>query len=325
MAKMKAELTHEYHQREGASFRDRFFADVERFAQIGSATAPLSNWLGKLPGSGLLLEKALGIARERDLPTFERRSLVDRIADRDPGVAPEDADRKVLLFPDTYTNYSDPDIGMAAVRVLEAAGVHVDVPSDVTGSGRPPFSKGFLDLARERAEQNVDELTPKIREGWDVVVVEPSDAVMFQSDYRDLLDGEEVDLVASNTYGVTEYLDRFDLDLSVEVPDERVTYHGHCHQKATVRDLHAPRALERVGYDVEILDSGCCGMAGSFGYESEHYSMSEAIGEILFDQVEESSGDLIAAPGTSCRSQLKDRDRDADEPPHPVELLDRVL
>ncbi|HMB49998.1 MAG TPA: FAD-linked oxidase C-terminal domain-containing protein, partial [Natronoarchaeum rubrum] len=113
MAKMKAELTHEYHQREGASLRDRLFANVELAAKLGSATAPLSNWLTKLPGAGVLAEKALGIARERDLPTFERRSFVDRMADRDPAVSVENAERKALVFPDTYTNYSDPEIGMA--------------------------------------------------------------------------------------------------------------------------------------------------------------------------------------------------------------------
>jgi FAD/FMN-containing dehydrogenase/Fe-S oxidoreductase len=323
MAKMKAELTHEYHQREGSSLRDRLFANVELTAKLGSATAPLSNWLPKLPGAGALTEKLLGIARERDLPTFERRSLVDRMADREPGVAEAEAERKALVFPDTYTNYSDPDIGMAAVRALEAAGVHVAVPSEVTGSGRPPFSKGFLDLARERAAENVDALAPKVREGWDVVVVEPSDAVMFQSDYRDLLSGEAVDLLADNTYGVMEYLDLFELDVPATGDGRAVTYHGHCHQKATKRERHASAVLERAGYDVDALDSGCCGMAGSFGYEAEHYSMSRAIGSILFDQVEASDGNLVTAPGTSCRSQLAERDADAEKPPHPVELLDR--
>ncbi|SNZ05032.1 FAD/FMN-containing dehydrogenase [Natronoarchaeum philippinense] len=325
MAKMKAELTHEYHQREGSSLRDRLFANVETAAKLGSATAPLSNLATKLPGAGVLAEKLLGIARERELPTFQRRSFVDRMDDRTPSVGVAEAERKALVFPDTYTNYSDPEIGMAAVRVLEAAGVHVAVPTEVTGSGRPPFSKGFLDLARERARHNVAELAPLVADGWDVVVVEPSDAVMLQSDYRDLLTGEAVDRVAGNTFGVLEYLDLFDLDPSIDADGEAVTYHGHCHQKASKRDMHAPAVLDRAGYDVDVLDSGCCGMAGSFGYEEEHYSMSRSIGSILFDQIDESGGETVTAPGTSCRSQLAERDGNAEKPAHPVELLDRTL
>ena len=324
MAKLKAELTHEYHQREGASLRDRLFANAELVATVGSAIAPLPNWLGKFPGSGILAEKIVGIARERDLPTFERRSLVNQAADRDVEVSEGEADRKVLLFPDTYTNYSDPDIGLAAIRVLEAAGVHVKVPEDVTGSGRPPFSKGFLGLARQRAEKNVAELAPEVKEGWDVVFIEPSDAVMVQSDYLDLLDGEDVDRVAANSYGIMEYLNGFALDVPTG-GDASVTYHGHCHQKATKRDHHVANVLERAGYDVDELDSGCCGMAGSFGYEAEHYSMSRAIGSILFEQVERSDGEVVTTPGTSCRSQLGERDGAAEKPPHPVELLERLL
>ncbi len=324
MAKLKAELTHEYHQREGASLRDRLFANVELVATVGSAIAPLPNWFGKLPGSGILTEKLVGIARERDLPTFERRSLVDQAADRDVEVSEEEADRKVLLFPDTYTNYSDPEIGLAAIRVLEAAGAHVRVPEDVTGSGRPPFSKGFLELARQRAEKNVAELAPDVEDGWDVVFIEPSDAVMVQSDYLDLLDGEDVERVAGNSYGIMEYLNGFALDVPTG-GDAAVTYHGHCHQKATKRDHHVATVLERAGYDVDELDSGCCGMAGSFGYEAEHFSMSRAIGSILFDQVERSDGELITTPGTSCRSQLGEWDRTTEKPPHPIELLERLL
>ena len=324
MAKLKAELTHEHHKREGASLRDRLFANVELVATLGSATAPLSNWFGKLPGSGILTEKLAGIARERDLPTFERRSLVEQAADRDVEVTVEEADRKVLLFPDTYTNYSDPEIGLATIRVLEAAGVHVRVPEDVTGSGRPPFSKGFLELARKRAEKNVAELVPDVRDGWDVVFIEPSDAVMVQSDYLDLLDGEDVERVAANSYGIMEYLNGFALDVPTG-GDAAVTYHGHCHQKATKRDHHVTNVLERAGYDVDELDSGCCGMAGSFGYEAEHYSMSRAIGSILFDQVGRSDGEIVTTPGTSCRSQLGERDGATEKPPHPVELLERLL
>ncbi|QLH78959.1 FAD-binding protein [Halosimplex rubrum] len=326
MAKLKAEVEHAHHEEHGTSLRERVFANVDRLSALGSATAPVSNWLQKLPGSGLVTERVLGIARERTLPTFERESFVDWFAGRDAGVPESEAERTALVFPDTYTNYSHPEAGKAAVRVLEAAGVHVDVPDDVAASGRAAHSKGFLDTARERAERNVDELAPRVADGWDLVVVEPSDAVMFQHDYLDLLSGAAAETVAANAYGVCEYLDRFRLDgdIDFDAPAESLTYHGHCHQKATKKDHHAVGVLRRAGYEVDALDSGCCGMAGSFGYEAEHYSMSKAIGSILYDQVADSDGDQVVAPGASCRSQLDDRDGE-ESPPHPVERLSDAL
>ena len=326
MAKLKAEVEHAHHEEAGASLRERVFANVDRVSALGSATAPLSNWVQRLPGADRLGEKLLGVARERSLPTFEREPFAERFASRGPAVPAEDADHRVLLFPDTYTNYSHPEAGEAAVRVLEAAGVHVRVPDGLAPSGRAAHSKGFLDVSRERARTNVDALAPRIREGWDVVVAEPSDAVMFQSDYLDLLSGADAEAVAANTYGVCEYLDRNRLDdeIAFDAPAEPLAYHGHCHQKATKKDHHAVGVLRRAGYDVDALDSGCCGMAGSFGYEAEHYSMSRAIASILFDQIDDSDGETVVAPGASCRSQIGD-DEGREAPPHPVERLADAL
>jgi FAD/FMN-containing dehydrogenase/Fe-S oxidoreductase len=325
MAKLKAEVEHEYHQRNGASLRDHLFANIEALSALGSALSPLSNWMTHLPGADWLMEKTVGIARERPLPTFHYESIIDWFEERGPRVSESEATGNVLLFPDTYTNYNHPDSGKAAVRVLEAAGIHVQIPDGVAGSGRPPHSKGFIDKARDEAEQNVGMLAPMIEDGWDVVVVEPSDAVMFQLDYLDLLSGSEVEAVAENTYGVMEYIDDFRLDESMafDASDEPLTYHGHCHQKATKKDHHAVGVLRRAGYSVDALDSGCCGMAGSFGYESEHYSMSKAIARILYDQVDESDGETVVAPGASCRSQLSDYE--GEEPPHPIEKVDEVV
>ncbi|MFO8114877.1 MAG: heterodisulfide reductase-related iron-sulfur binding cluster, partial [Halorubrum sp.] len=138
-----------------------------------------------------------------------------------------------------------------------------------------------------------------------------------------LLDGDDVEAVSAAAYGVLEYLDagRVDERLAFDAPSESLTYHGHCNQKATNKDHHAVGVLRRAGYDVDPLDSSCCGMAGSFGYESEHYDLSKAIGRILFDQVDESHGETVTAPGASCRSQLGDRDADAENPPHPIEKV----
>jgi len=326
MAKLKAEVTHAYHQEHGSSVRDRIFANVDALAGLGSAFAPLSNLATKVPGARTVLEKAVGIAPERTLPSFRRTTLQDWFDERGPQVPADEAERQALLFPDTYTNYSHPEVGKAAVRVLEAAGVHVQL-ANRTDSGRPAHSKGFLDKSRATARDNVDALVPAVEEGWDVVLVEPSDAVMFQSDYLDLLSGEDVETLAANAYGVCEYLDTFRLDEGADwdTAGETLTYHGHCHQKATKKDHHAVGVLRRAGYDVDPLDSGCCGMAGSFGYEAEHFSMSKAIGSILFDQIGESRGDTVVAPGASCRTQLDDWDESDGEPPHPVEKLDAAL
>jgi FAD/FMN-containing dehydrogenase/Fe-S oxidoreductase len=332
MAKLKVEVMNEYHDRHGASLRERFFAHVEPLARLGSKTAPVSNWLRDLPGADYLEREVLGLAPERDLPNFAGESLREWFADRGAAVDPDEAVRKALLVPDTYTNYVHPETGKAAVRVLEAADVHVQIPGQTTGSGRPPHSKGFVDLARERAERNVDALALPLENGWDAVLVEPSDAVMFQSDYLDLLTGRDVRTVAENTYGVMEYLDTFGLDPAADADADahvdagvagadRLTYHGHCHQKATSKDHHTASVLADAGFEVDPLDSTCCGMAGSFGYEREHYSMSKAVGDILYDQVADSDGDRVVAPGTSCRTQIADE----TEVEHPVVVLAEAL
>ncbi|MEF8839458.1 MAG: FAD-linked oxidase C-terminal domain-containing protein [Haloarculaceae archaeon] len=328
MAKLKAEVVHEHHQREGTSVRDRLFANVERVLSLGSTFAPLSNWTMSVPGVDWVMEKTVGIARERDFPAFHRNTFRTWWQSRGGAtVAEGDAERKALLLADPYTNYSHPDVGQAAVEVLEAAGVHVHVPEEVGDSGRPAFSKSMLDKARAVAEANVDALAPYVQEGWDVVTVEPSDAVMYQLDYLDLLSGPDVEAVADHAYGVFEYLDGHSLDeaIAFDAPDVSLAYHGHCQQKATRKDHHAVGVLRRADYEVDALDSGCCGMAGSFGYEVEHYSMSTAIRSILYDQVDESPAEQVVAPGASCRSQLLDYGRSDEEPPHPIEMAAAAL
>ena len=323
LAKLKAEVKHQHHQEEGTGLRSRVFGNIDTLSKLGSKTAPLSNIAPKIPGSRIVMEKVLGISRERELPTFSSESLEEWFEDRGGSTIPVgDADGKVLLFPDTYTNYNYPEPGKRAVEVLEAAGVHVRIPSDLEPSGRAAFSMGMLDRARERAEHNVEALRPYVDKGWSVVFIEPSDAVMFQDEYRDLVDGTTVDVVSGAAYGIMEYLDvtRADERLSFDAPAESLTYHGHCNQKATNKDHHAVGVLRRSGYEVDPLDSSCCGMAGSFGYEAEHYELSQGIGQILFRQVEKSDGDVVTAPGASCRSQLGDRPNES-RPPHPIEMM----
>ncbi len=326
MAKLKAEVTHEYHQREGASLRDRVFANFDTVSRVASALAPLSNLALRLPGAGRIAEATVGIAAERDLPTFRRKTFTDWFAKREPQVSEEEATRRVVLFPDTFTNFNNPARGRATVEVLEAAGVHVTL-ADVTDSGRPAHSKGFLGKSRSIARRNVSELLSSVENGWDVVLIEPSDAVMLQSDYLDLLgdtaDADAAERLAGNSYGVMEYLDRFRLDEAIDADGTgSLTYHGHCHQKATSKDHHAVGVLRRAGYEVDPLDSTCCGMAGSFGYEAEHYSMSKAIAGLLYDQIDDSPGERVVAPGASCRSQIG---AEYEAPAHPAEALADAL
>ncbi len=322
LAKLKAEVKHQYHQEEGSSLRDWLFAHIDTVSMLGSRFAPISNWGQQLPGARVLLEKSVGIARNRTLPSFTATPFSTWMNERSPRVSLDDATHKVLLFPDTYTEYSDPEIGKAAVRVLESLGCHVDVVSNVKSSGRAPYSKGFLDEAREIAEQNIDELAPWVERGWSVVCLEPSDVSMFHDEYFSLLEHESVNPIAAETYGIFEFLNTYNLveSLDVTVDDRRLTYHGHCNQKALNEAYHAPAVLEQCGFSVDVLDSGCCGMAGSFGYESEHFGLSKSIGSILVNQVTSSDGRTVIAPGVSCRTQLKDSSIDSPIE-HPIETL----
>ncbi|MEF8780539.1 MAG: FAD-linked oxidase C-terminal domain-containing protein [Haloferacaceae archaeon] len=323
LAKLKTEVKHQHHEEHGSDLRERLFRDIDRWSAMASRFAPLANLGRKLPGARALLSRTLGIAPDRELPQFSSESLEGWFDARGGCRVPEsEATDRVVLFPDTYTNYSYPAAGKAAVEVLETAGVHVAMPDGLAPSGRAAFSQGFLGEVRSRAETNVRELAPLVEGGRSVVFVEPSDAVMFQDEYQDVLSGPDVEKVSAASYGVLEYLDvgRIDEQLSFEAPDQSLTYHGHCNQKAINKDHHAVGVLRRAGYEVDPLDSGCCGMAGSFGYEAEHYDLSKAIGRILFGQVAESPGEEVTAPGASCRTQLGDRPGER-HPPHPIEKV----
>jgi Fe-S oxidoreductase/FAD/FMN-containing dehydrogenase len=330
LAKLKAEVKHEYHQEKGTGLRSRLFGNIDRVSALGSTLAPLANAAQRLPGSGLVGEKVLGIAADRDLPKFTRQTLLDWYEARGgPQVSREDATDSVVLFPDTFTTYSYPEPGKAAVEVLEAADIHVRIPDkdDLAPSGRAAFSIGLLDEAHERAQTNLEALAPYVADGWSVVFVEPSDAAMFQDEYLDLLDDERVEDIAVAAYGVCEYLNTHAVyeRTSFDAPGEHLAYHGHCNQKALNRGFHAAATLRQAGYEVDHLNSSCCGMAGSFGYEAEHYDLSKAIGRILYDKVQESPGETVVAPGVSCRSQLGEDDFEGEHPPHPVEKLREAL
>jgi FAD/FMN-containing dehydrogenase/Fe-S oxidoreductase len=320
MAKLKIEITNEYRSRNGTIFRDRIFSNIGVLMSIGSSFSPLSNIILQNDLVGTLLEKTIGIGHERKLPIFHRETFAKWATKDTPSGS---GIRKVLVVPDIFTNYVYPNAGIDSVKVLKKLGFEVQVMNRVMDTGRASYSKGFIEMSRKRAEKNIELLVRFIRQGWDVVMIEPSEAEMISTDYLDLLRGEDVSLVSKNTYDICEYIDLFGENIEHEVPKHKLIYHGHCHQKASGKSDHAANMLRKFGYTVKNIDSGCCGMAGSFGYESEHVSMSSSIGQILFDQIETEPDGEVIAPGASCRSQLSNYLREC--PAHPIEKLAEIL
>ncbi|WP_435064894.1 LUD domain-containing protein [Halobaculum sp. EA56] len=302
----------------------RLFGNFETLARLGSATAPLSNWGANLGPVRAAMDRWLGVAPERDLPAFERETLVDWFEDRGgPRVSREMARREAVLYPDVYTNHVAVDRGRAAVRTLEALGVRVRVPeSAAVGSGRAPLSQGMIETARGKAERCRDALLPELDAGRDVVVIEPSDLAAFEREYGKLLPESDADRLAEGSYEVLEYV--FGLLENGADPGgltggdgEPVAYHAHCQQRTLDLEAHTVAVLERLGYEVDTSETECCGMAGSFGYKSQYYELSMDVGEPLAEQF--GDADRVLASGTSCCEQL---DALLGEPAeHPVEAI----
>ena len=310
----------------GIDLQKRLFGNFDTLARLGSAFAPLSNWMAQTGPVRSLLERTLGVDRRRELPSFERESLVEWFADRGSTVAPAAADRQVALYPDAYTNYVRTDRGKAAVRVLESLGVHVEVPA-AGESGRAPLSQGMVATARDNAESVYEALAPAVAADRDVVVIEPSDLAMFHREYDRLLSADAAAALRENSYELMEYVyglieNGADRDVLTDGTGERVAYHSHCQQRTLDLEPYTVAVLEARGFDVVTSDVECCGMAGSFGYKTEYYDLSVDVGESLTDQFSttETEDRTVVASGTSCLEQL-----DAlltRRPTHPVRLLD---
>ena len=342
MAKLKYEFLDRYNRTHGMSLRDRIFADINLLNRLGSRFAPLSNWAVSNPLGKLINQVFLKIHSRRTLPPFARQSFPDwfeKRASLTPGPSAAgrglaeglDEGSTVVLFNDTFMNYNYPEVGVAAVEVLERAGFEVVLASPSTSSdtgslaslrtgvrccGRPMISKGMLDKARAHAQRNVEALYPYAERGIPIVGCEPSCLLTFRDEYPDLLtDGQDrhkATVVASNSYLIDEFLtmlqDKGKLALEFTDAGKKVLFHGHCHQKALVGTRSSMAALRMPsGYQVEEVNSGCCGMAGSFGYEREHYDISMAIGrQRLFPTVEAKDEDWeVAVMGVSCRQQIE--------------------
>jgi len=321
MARFKSEFLADYWSRHGVSRHARMLGNARTLAQWGSAFAPVSNWVMNSGVSKYVAEKSLGIDRRRALPTFASRPL--------SAMAPRADERSTaILFSDTFTNYYDPDIGMAAIEVLRAAGVNAGVAAHHC-CGRPQISKGLLGEARTLAARNADALHPHARAGRKLVFCEPSCLSAVREDAPSLLRGEARDKareVAAACVLFEEFAQTAVKNLNLAQGPPEILLHGHCHQKSMGLVAPARALLAQIpGSTVIDLDAGCCGMAGSFGYSAEHFDVSRAIGErkLLPAVRAKKPGAVVVASGTSCRHQVKDFT--AERAVHPAVLLRSLL
>ncbi len=313
MAKLKYEFLNQYRKTNGYSARDQLFGSLATVSKIGSFFAPLSNWGNRMPLARRMMETSFGIDRRRQLPPFASQTFTQWFAAR--GGSPESAAKlgEVALFPDTFTNYNHPELGIAAVEVMEALGYRVIAP-DMRCCGRPMLSKGMMDRARANAKHNVERAHRLVERGVKLVGIEPSCILSFADDYTDLrgVDADKASAVAENTMLVEQFVAHAleqgaTLDLDPARLPKKILFHGHCHQKALVGTSAAMSLLDSLeGVEATEINAGCCGMAGSFGYEVEHYDISMRIGELaLFPAIREHEGDFtIIAEGVSCRQQI---------------------
>ncbi|XVH33428.1 LUD domain-containing protein (plasmid) [Haloferacaceae archaeon DSL9] len=305
----------------GPAFRKRLFGNFETLAKAGSATAPLSNWLADSAVGRSMLSR-VGVHAERSLPKFERETFVAWASARTSPPASNPV-RRAVVYPDAYTNYVLTDRGKAAVRALESLGVEVIVP-EAPESGRAPLSQGMLATAEQKANGVHEALAKHIDDGYDVVVIEPSDLAMFKREYEKVLPAADYEIIAEHSFDVLEYvfglLTQHDVDPEPLYADGRaVFYHAHCQQRTLGLDQHTIAVLERLGYDVETSSVECCGMAGSFGYKSEFYELSMDVGSDLHLQLEEADDRTVVASGTSCTEQIGALG--GGHPQHPIELI----
>jgi FAD/FMN-containing dehydrogenase/Fe-S oxidoreductase len=302
VARFKSEFLVDYWSRHGTPLEARALGRARTLAQWGSRLAPLSNWLLDTGLARRVNEQLLGVDRRRTLPRF-RRDTLERLAPKPWEPA------GVLLFTDTFTNHYEPEVGLAALDVLAAAGLRPSLAPNVC-CGRPQISKGLLDDARTLAAQNTERLHPHAAGGRPLVFCEPSCLSAVREDAPALLRGElreQAEAVARVSVLFETMVLAHVGRLPLQPLSAPVILHGHCHQKAMGLVPPARQLLAAIpGTTVSVIDSGCCGMAGSFGYARAHYEVSRAIGErVLFPAVRNKpAGAIVVAAGTSCRHQL---------------------
>jgi Fe-S oxidoreductase len=316
MARMKTEFLYHYRKRHGSSMKDRLVASLPRYAPWAARLAPLLNLRDRLPGAAGLSEKWLGLSAKRSLPRWR----ADTFLSSAPAAAQAaDGVPEVVLFADTFNNYFESENAAAAFRVLRAAGYHVHVARAPGESrplccGRTYLAAGQVDEARQEARRTIDALMPFVRRGVPVVGLEPSCLLTMRDEFLAYGFGEEARQLAGAAMLFEEFLARESkagrLKLKLKaLPQSTALLHGHCHQKA----FDAVKPVQLVlglipDLDVKLIESSCCGMAGSFGYEARHYDVSMKMGELsLLPAVRKAGADtLIVADGTSCRHQIAD-------------------
>ncbi|ATL72049.1 FAD-binding and (Fe-S)-binding domain-containing protein [Nocardia terpenica] len=331
MAALKAETLAHHHDRHGVPVRSRIFGAVRRLNRLGSATAPVANLPLRFAPARRLMVRAVGLAPERPLPIFERDNLIRWFRRRGAGDGTASAGTVVFLA-DSFATFTEPRIGKAAIELLELAGWRVRLESGGC-CGRAAMSKGLLDQAKASAAGLVSVLSQGPDRDAPIVGIEPSCLMMLRDDHESLLPGDEA---AARVGGrvrqveelLAEAIDAGRLRLRADSPlaGKSLLYHGHCHLRAAVGTGATVALLRKIpGVTVQELDAGCCGMAGSFGFEAEHYDVSMTIGgNRLFPAIDAASDDtVIVASGVSCRQQIAHgTGRSAA---HPVELVLRAL
>jgi len=341
VARFKSEFLADYYRRHGTPLKARAIGHIHAMSAWASRVAPLANALTHSTAGRWINEQLFGIDRRRTLPAWARRTFAQQFRDREqspvpspqsPAASPQPQAPTVILFADTFTNYNDPDIGLAAVEVLAAAGIEPRLVPHVC-CGRPLISQGLLEQARSLAQANADHLYDAAHRGERIVFLEPSCLSAVREDAPALLRGEaqrKARVVAEACVLFEDHLEREwrsgTLSLPLQQGPATVLLHGHCHQKAMGLLPPARALLGRIpSCTVVDLDAGCCGMAGSFGYAREHYDVSRQIGERrLLPAARAMKADaVLVASGTSCRHQVE---HFADvKAVHPAVLLRSLL
>jgi FAD/FMN-containing dehydrogenase/Fe-S oxidoreductase len=326
MAKLKYEFLDHYHRANGLPLRNRIFGGIEALNRLGSRLAPMSNWFVSSTINRWLMELFAGVDRRRPLPQFASQPF--QVWFRNHAADGDGSRGEVVLFHDTFNNFNTPNVAIAATRFLERVGYRV-VLVDKKCCGRPMISKGMLGQAKENAAWNVEKLAPYAEKGTPIVGLEPSCLLTLRDEYPEFLRTDSSKKVATSSFLLEEFVMREQgagrLSVASNGKGRKALLHGHCHQKALIGTAPTVAMLKAAGWIVSEVDSGCCGMAGSFGFEKEHYDLSLTIGNRrLAPAVKASAADVeIVAPGISCRQQIEHLT--GRKAKHPAEVLWEVI
>jgi len=322
MAKLKYEFLDHYHRANGLPLRNRLFGGIERLNRLGAQFAPMSNWIAASGLNRWVMELVVGVDRRRPLPEFAGATFEDWFNTHEARGNGSQGD--VVLFHDTFNNFNTPNVAIAATCLLEHFGYRV-VLVNKRCCGRPMISKGMLVDAKNNAAWNVEQLAHYAERGVPIVGLEPSCLLTLRDEYPEFVRTPAATKVAAQSFLLEEFLlrvrDAGKLAAKFSANGRKALLHGHCHQKALVGTAPTGAVLKWAGYEVSEVDSGCCGMAGSFGFEKEHYDLSIAIGNRrLGPAVKASAADVeVVAPGISCRQQIDHLT--GRKAKHPAELL----